>query len=116
MPDISNEELIELAKQQELEGGETTQVVQAVADRFGQISTELATAQALAVSDDRPRGAQDLTRQREGAVGQRAGRAHRAARAGGLSSSSPGTPGLVALRFAPAFQYPLLPYAPCRTA
>jgi hypothetical protein len=51
MPDISNEELIELAKQQELEGGETTQVVQAVADRFGQISTELATAQALAVSE-----------------------------------------------------------------
>ena len=42
----TNEELLALAQDQELEGEETTQVVQAVSDKFGQISDELASALA----------------------------------------------------------------------
>lgn len=40
----TNQDLVNKAHEQELEGGETTQVVQAVADRFGQVSAEIAAA------------------------------------------------------------------------
>lgn len=40
----TNQDLVNKAHEQELEGDETTQVVQTVADRFGAISGELKTA------------------------------------------------------------------------